>query len=442
MANAGNNGSVKTATANINLTGGSLTLAGNISRTGGAGTENATVTLDGGTLNMAGFNMGVLAAPISLVAQQGTLQSAGTINGSGGLTKTTAGTLKMEGTNAYTGATTISGGVLQIGDGSTTGRLSATTSIVNDANLTINRSDAFSQATDIGAGVAITGTGSFTQAGAGTTTITAVNTYSGTTTISGGVLQIGSGGTTGRLSATTGIVNNANLTVDRSDAFSQAIDFGADVAITGSGSFTQAGAGTTTLTAVNTYTGATNVNAGALIINGIISPSSATTVALGATLGGSGTIGSATINGILAPGNSIGTLSAAGDVTWNSNNAWKFELGSAAMTQALANTTPGLSDVLNITGAGNDFLKGTGTSFTFDFAGTGENGFYKLVDWDSAATTNFLVSNFVATNLPPTKTGTFLLDSGTSALYLEVVPEPSTALLSALGVLALLRRRR
>ena len=53
------------------------------------------------------------------------------------------------------------------------------------------------------------------------------------------------------------------------------------------------GDGTTVLSQTNTYTGATNVNVGTLVINGSTSTSSAVTVANGAALGGSGAIGGA-----------------------------------------------------------------------------------------------------------------------------------------------------
>jgi fibronectin-binding autotransporter adhesin len=284
-----------------------------------------------------------------------------------------------------------------------------------------------------------------TKEGAGTWTLSGTSTYNGTTTISGGTLQIGAGGTTGRLTATAGITNNANLTIDRSDAFTQATDLGAGAVISGSGSFTQAGSGTTTLTADNSYSGATSVNAGTLIVNGTHSGTGAVSVASGAKLGGGGILAaSTTISGILAPGNSIGTLTVGNDVTWQgaatvgSATNWQYELG-------LSNS----SDLLNLTGASSEFIKNIsiGSFFNFDFQGSTSTGKFTLVDWESTANlaggafgTNFLLTDFSYSNLGGGNTGTFGFN-GTS-LQFTVVPEPRAALIGGIGMLMLLRRRR
>ena len=107
-----------------------------------------------------------------------TLTLSGDISGSGaaGITKLSAGTAVLSGTNAYTGVTTISAGTLQLGSGGTTGALTGTGTITNDAALIVNRSNAFTQATDLN-GEAIGGTGTLTQAGAGTTTLSLANPY-------------------------------------------------------------------------------------------------------------------------------------------------------------------------------------------------------------------------------------------------------------------------
>ncbi|MEX2168640.1 MAG: autotransporter-associated beta strand repeat-containing protein [Pirellulales bacterium] len=97
------------------------------------------------------------------------------------------------------------------------------------------------------------------------------------------------------------------------------------------------GGGTLTLTGNNSYTGATIVNVGTLLVNGRIT--SATTVNDGATLGGSGTIAAnVTNNGIVAPGNSPGTLHITGNYTQNAEGTLKIELASPTSFDRLAVT--------------------------------------------------------------------------------------------------------
>ena len=76
--------------------------------------------LAGGTLNMNGYDIGTAGAPIgggtgsSLTWESGTLTAVGTINGTAGLPKTTTGTLNLTGTNGFTGAVTVSAGILNV----------------------------------------------------------------------------------------------------------------------------------------------------------------------------------------------------------------------------------------------------------------------------------------------------------------------------------------
>jgi autotransporter-associated beta strand protein len=121
-ANAGNsirlgNATAAGGTANgtLNLTGGTLTVAGDIIRGATTGTAIATLKLSGGTLDMSGNDIGAAGAgAVALIAESGTLKNVASINGTGGLTKTTAGTLVLQGTNNYTGDTTVSGGTLTV----------------------------------------------------------------------------------------------------------------------------------------------------------------------------------------------------------------------------------------------------------------------------------------------------------------------------------------
>src|SRR4029079_17435962 len=84
----------------------------------------------------------------------------------------------------------------------------------------------------------------FEKIGTRMLTLSANNTYSGTTTISQGVLQVGNGGTTGTL-GTGNVVNNGGLWINRSN------DYTIGGIISGTGAFAQNGSGTTTLAALN-----------------------------------------------------------------------------------------------------------------------------------------------------------------------------------------------
>lgn len=196
-------------------------------------------------------------------------------------------------------------------------------------------------------------------------------------------------------------------------------------------------AGTTSLIAASTYTAGTEVHAGTLLVNNTSGSGTGTGTVLvheGATLGGAGILsGATTVDGILSPGNSIGTLTINNDVTWNSNDAWVWELGTAGVDMG----NYGTSDLLGIDG---DFAKGSGTNFTFDFADTGETGWYRLITWSGSS--GFDGSDFLATNLGSGLAGDFVVDSGALYLNVGVIPEPSALALFAVSGVALMATRR
>jgi fibronectin-binding autotransporter adhesin len=130
---------------------------------------------------------------------------------------------------------------------------------------------------------ALTGNGSLTKVGSGTLTMTGANTYSGNTTITAGSLQLGNGGASGSLPNGGALTLNGNLTINRNNTVTQGTDFNSS-AITGTGSFTQAGIGTTILNAANSYSGVTTINAGKLVVSSAQTGTGAITVADGAKL--------------------------------------------------------------------------------------------------------------------------------------------------------------
>ncbi len=108
--------------------------------------------------------------------------------------------------------------------------------------------------------------------------------------------------------------------------------------ISGIGSFTKAGAGALNLTADNSYTGETIVAEGRLAVNGSIEDSVLTTVLNGGILGGNGTVGDLLVasGGTVAPGNSIGRLNVAGDVTFEAGSTYEAEVDGSGNSDMIA----------------------------------------------------------------------------------------------------------
>jgi len=152
---------------------GTLTLSGANTYIGGT-TVNAG-TLSGTTAGLQG-NIANNAAVIFDQATDGTY--AGTMSGTGSLTKSGAGTLTLSGTNTYSGGTTINAGTLS---GDTTGLQGA---IVNNATVI------FDQTANGTYGGAMSGTGGLVKNGTGKTILSGTNTYTGDTNINGGILSV------------------------------------------------------------------------------------------------------------------------------------------------------------------------------------------------------------------------------------------------------------
>jgi RHS repeat-associated protein/uncharacterized delta-60 repeat protein len=119
-----------------NLTGGTITLNGDI--IDGGGTTPSSLLLNGATLDMTSHAIGGATLINTLTLASGTLKNVAQINGGG--TITISGSLfTLSGTNSYTGATTVSAGVLKAGSA---GGLSPNSAMTVNATLDVNGFDA------------------------------------------------------------------------------------------------------------------------------------------------------------------------------------------------------------------------------------------------------------------------------------------------------------
>ncbi len=203
---AGKSGLTQNGIFNIN--GGAANIGTNITNSGTGSTINAIINLNGGLLNMMGHSIGSSTAAVTLnLPTSGTaeIESLAGLNGTGGITQSANSTLIIGGANSYSGATTVTSGTLQLGDGVnatsfTNTSISASsngTLVVDPANggsISRNISNgATINAIQSGAGTlsgAISGAGVFNQNGSGITTLSGANTYSGATTINNGTLVV------------------------------------------------------------------------------------------------------------------------------------------------------------------------------------------------------------------------------------------------------------
>src|SRR5581483_7660706 len=248
---------------------------------------------------------------------------AGNITGTtASLTKQGSGTVILSGTNSYTGGTLVSAGTLQI---------SATASLPSGGNINTSASGAQLDLSSAGGGVSIgdltgvagniSGTlGSIIKQGSGTAILSGTNTYSGPTTVSAGILQINSvsslpSGTSVNTASSGAQLNLASaggaiVIGDLSGAAGSSVSLGTNALtlgtsnsttfagdISGSSTLTKQGSGTWTLSGANTFNGIVNVNAGTMNVTGSFPAASTVNVASGATLSGSGTLGSVVSSG-------------------------------------------------------------------------------------------------------------------------------------------------
>ena len=210
------------------------------------------------------------------------------------------------------------------------------------------------------------GTLALIKEGSTTWILTGTNTYTGTTTISTGTLKVGNGGSSGELGGNGAIVNNGTLEVNKSSNLTLSR------VIQGTGNFVHSGAGITTLSSTNTYTGATSITQGELKVNGSIASSSQLTVSSGAIVSGTGSLPTSTINGIHSPGNSPGLQTFTDGLTYNTGSQLIWELNSNA-----SGTRGTDFDGVDVTGGTLTIQSGVTSNLTFNTIGS-------TVDWTNS----------------------------------------------------------
>jgi autotransporter-associated beta strand protein len=189
----------------------------------------------------------------------------------------------------------------------------------------------------------------------GTLTLTTANTYTGDTQVTGGTLRLGDGGTGGSLAAASPITlaGGTSFVVNQSDAVAQGTDFGV---ISGDGSFSQIGAGTTTLNSLNTFTGPISVTNGALEIGATGRLGGGTyaggiSITAGASIFQYGGTAAQTLSGIISGPGSLAKASGSGILTLSGENTYQGATTIGGGTLRLANVAAVAStSTISITG--------------------------------------------------------------------------------------------
>jgi autotransporter-associated beta strand protein len=242
-------------------------------------------------------------------------------NASSGITKQGTGTLVLTGDNTFLGPTTIIAGTLQIGNGTTDGSIASSSAITNLATLAFNTASSQIYSNSI-VSTNNPANGKVLKVGAGTLTLSGANGYSGTTTISNGVLAVGNnlalstntvvlaGGGLGAAAGTWAITNVVNVQA--------ASSLGASGTLILMGSITNNGA-------------LTKTGSGAVLINGSKTGTNWLAVTVG-TLGGTGTVAGVVTNlATITAGdtNYCGTLTLSSNLVMGAGSAFLGEYNAS-----------------------------------------------------------------------------------------------------------------
>ena len=303
------------------------------------------------------------------------------LTGIGGFTKDGLGTLILSGTNTYSGLTTVNAGILNIQNSSALGATTNGTTISSGATLQLQ--GGISVGTEA---LTISGSGAAGQNGA-LVNVSGTNNYGGLLSLEGDTTISSDAGTLNLTN--TGTITGAGFGLTLAGAGDGTIS---SIIGTGTGTLTKSGAGTWTLFGENTYTGATTVNAGSLIIDGSIA-SAETFVNAGGLLGGGPAVaepgrgiigGNLTNGGIVSPGDSpgsVGTLTINGNYTQTAGGTLRIEIAGLGLTEhdlLVINGTANISGTLQFIRL-NNFQLSPGDQITFLTANGGVNGTFNPI---------------------------------------------------------------
>jgi autotransporter-associated beta strand protein len=386
-----NVGSTQPSSAVMRMDAGAVTVDGVTTISNGAASRFSVLDINGGTFSaesgfLLGGNTDSGALDAELLIENGILNASGiTLGGS-------AQTSGIDEFLASGGTTTIGSGGIVSGNPtgttltvalgfstlSTAPTIGASASWSSNVPFTLSNSiggtaPIFQTATgdNITLTAQVSGTGGLTASGSGVLTLSGPNTYSGITTINGGILNAGSStalGASPAITFTGGTLQySGSNNVDYSalfvnstspisiDTHSRAVTYATAFAGSNSGGLSvvdSAGGGSLTLTAANTYTGATTIGAGGNLI--LASTASLGNTAI--TVGSGGTLSAQAGTGDIQ----IGTNGASLDLGVGSS----FSMVDGFVGTVTLNSSSGTALVLSGT-------TGTPTSLSFDLGSAG-----------------------------------------------------------------------